>query len=73
MAAFGSVWRRLHPEFVAYFQNNYVNVYARWVRACYLEGREESAFRIPTTTSGNEGYHSHLKADDLDGWCARPG
>ena len=62
---FCDAWRPTEPVFVAYFEKEYKPVYKRWVRACYLVGHEEDAFRIPRTTSHNEAYHSYLKKIDI--------
>ena len=66
---FCDTWRPVQPAFVEYFEEHYIPVHVRWVRACYLQGHEKDAFRIPKTTSHNESYHSFLKSKDLSGRC----
>lgn len=68
---FCDAWRGIYPDFVSYFETYYANEasYVRWIRACYLDGYEGEAARIPTTNGAIECYHGLLKTDELSGRC----
>ena len=71
MKQYCDAWRGIYPEFINYFERTYASEasHVRWIRACYLDGYEGLAARIPTTNAGIECYHGLLKTDELTGRC----
>lgn len=61
-------YRTRAPGFVKYFEENYLDNAADWLRCGIVEGLEKP-WLIPTGTQVAESYHAHLKHKDLKGRC----